>query len=107
VSIARGSKPASDRRSRNGHSRSFQNGAGRFLLLPTHGSTSTQRRAPAITNACTRMVILPAESAKSGTSHSWRAISAVVAAGNRNWGGMCSVSSSTTLVMVSSPTFQR
>lgn len=40
------------------------------LPLPTHGSTMIVRVGVRTTNACTRMAMLPASSAKSGTSQS-------------------------------------
>ena len=75
----------------NGYVRSFHIGIARFFKFPTQGSTRTRRVRVSITNACTRMEILPLASAKSGTSQSCRATSVSLASGNRNFGGMWSV----------------
>ena len=100
VSMPSGAKPASAKRSRNGQLFSFQNGIARFLPLPTHGSTSTRRPRPSITNACTRRITRPLASTNSGTTQACLATCSGVTPGKNSSGGIRAISSSTTLVSV-------
>ena len=108
VSMRSGANPAAVKRSRNGQSWSFQNGSASVLPLPTHGSTITVRVPVSTTSACTRRVMLPSASAHRpwSSTHGCAVTPAAVATGKKNSGGMCAVSSSTTLVIRASPTVQ-